>query len=222
MNILVVYAHHEPTSLVGSLKNAAVSSLQANGHEVTETDLYALGFHPVANKYDFNTLSGAHFNYMLEQQGASSKDWGYSPDIVEELQKLQSADLVLFYMPVWWSGPPAILKGWLDRILCMGVAWDSGKIFEQGLYRNKRAMVVATTAASEEDYQPLGSYRATMKQMLHSLHHATLAFCGFDVVEPFFVFSSMNRTGDDYAQIIESHRAHVLLATDSPRYLSKY
>ena len=54
MNILVVYAHHEPGSLVASLKNVGVSTMQSMGHEVYESDLYGIGFHPIANKYDFD------------------------------------------------------------------------------------------------------------------------------------------------------------------------
>ena len=102
MNVLVVYAHHEPTSLVATLKNAAVASLQALGHEVVESDLYTSGFTAEANKYDLTTLSGGHFNYMLEQKAAAGQDWAFAPDIVAELQKVKAADLILFYAPVWW------------------------------------------------------------------------------------------------------------------------
>lgn len=221
MNILVVYAHHEPGSLVGSLKNVAISSLQAAGHVVVETDLYANGFSPVANKYDFTTLSGNHFNYMLEQKhSASSKS--FSPDIAGEIERLNAADLVLFYFPVWWFSEPAILKGWFDRVLAMGIAWDGGKIYENGMLRGKKAMVVAVAGGPEEYYQPLGKHRATLKQILHPLHHGTLAFCGMDVIEPFFVFSSMNKTVDEYASLLERHKSALDQATSQPRYLSKY
>ena len=76
MNVLVVYAHHEPASLTASLKNVGVSTLLAQGHTVIESDLYASGFQPVANKYDFTTLSGSHFNYMLEQKSAVTSGLG--------------------------------------------------------------------------------------------------------------------------------------------------
>jgi NAD(P)H dehydrogenase (quinone) len=222
MNVLVVYAHHEPKSLVASLKNVAVSTLQSLGHELYESDLYANGFTPVANKYDFSTLSGKHFNYMLEQKHASTKDWNFAPDIVSEIQRLKSADMVLFYFPVWWFSEPAILKGWFDRVFAMGVAWDGGKIYENGMLRGKKAMVVAVAGGPEEYYQPLGKHKATLKQILHHLHHGTLAFCGMDVVEPFFVYSSMNKTKDEYASLLARHQIAVEQAVSNPRYLSKY
>lgn len=222
MNVLVVYAHHEPKSLVASLKNVGISVLQSLGHEVQESDLYANGFTPVANKYDFSTLSGKHFNYMLEQKHSAGKDWGYSPDIVAEIQMLEAADLILFYFPVWWFSTPAILKGWFDRVFAMGVAWDGGKIYETGLLRGKKAMAVAVAGGPEEYYQPLGKHKATLKQILHPLHHGTFAFCGLDVLEPFLVYSSMNKTKDEYASLLERHRGIIEQAVTKPRYLSKY
>lgn len=222
MNVLVVYAHHEPKSLVGSLKNIGISTLHSLGHEVVEADLYANGFTAVANKYDFSTLSGKHFNYMLEQRNAATNDWGFAPDVVGELQRLMAADLVIFYFPVWWFSEPAILKGWFDRVLVMGIAWDGGKIYENGMLKGKKAMVVAVAGGPEEYYQPLGKHKATLKQVLHPLHHGTLAFCGFDVLEPFLVYSSMNKTKDEYASLLERHKTAVEQAVTRPQYLSKY
>lgn len=222
MNVLVVYAHHEPTSLVGSLKNVAVSTLQNLGHTVSESDLYSNGFSPIAHKYDFSQLSGKHFNYMLEQKNAANKSWAFAPDIVDELQRLMEADLVLLYFPVWWFSVPAMMKGWFDRVLTMGITWDGGKIYENGMLRGKKAMIVATAGGPEEYYQPLGKHKATLRQILHPIHHGTLAFCGMDVLEPFLVYSSMNKTHDEYSSQLELHRIAIEKAVTTPRYLSKY
>src|SRR5581483_12164484 len=141
MNVLVVYAHHEPTSFTAAMKNEVVEALSHQGHKVEISDLYGLGFSPVAQKWDFVTTSGGHFNYMLEQDHAAKLDLAFSPDIVAEIQKLKAADIVIFLAPLWWLGPPAILKGWFERVMAMGVAWDTGKIFETGLLRGKQAMM---------------------------------------------------------------------------------
>jgi NAD(P)H dehydrogenase (quinone) len=222
MNVLVVYAHHEPTSLVATLKNAAVASLQALGHAVVESDLYTSGFTAEANKYDLTTLSGGHFNYMLEQKAAAGQDWAFAPDIVAELQKVKAADLILFYAPVWWFSVPAILKGWFDRVLAMGVAWDGGHIYENGLLRGKQAMLTAVAGGPEEYYQPLGKHKATLRQILHPIHHGTFAFCGMDVLEPYTVFSSMNKTAEAYTALIDDHRRVIESLATAPRFLSKY
>ncbi len=222
MNILVVYAHHEPTSLTGTLKNIALSTLGELGHNVAVSDLYGSGFQPVANKYDFTTLSGNHFNYMLEQKEATKHDLGFSPDIVEELQKVKDADLILFYTPVWWFSVPAILKGWFDRVLVMGAAWDGGKIYEAGLLRGKKAMMTVVAGGPEEYYQPLGKHHATMKQILHPIHHGTLAFCGLDVLEPFVSYSSLSKSTEQAKLLLDSHKEALERAIDNPRFLSRY
>src|SRR5665213_2901587 len=119
MNFLVVYAHQEPSSFTAAIKNAAVDALSRQGHSVVVSDLYALGFNAVAQKWDFVTTSGKHFNYMLEQKHAAKLDFAFAPDITSEIEKIAQANLILFIFPIWWFSAPAILKGWFDRILAM-------------------------------------------------------------------------------------------------------
>jgi NAD(P)H dehydrogenase (quinone) len=117
MNILIVYTHHEPSSFTAAMKNVALEQLSAQGDTVVISDLYGQGFTPVAQKWDFVTTSGGHFNYMLEQKHAANLEMAFSPDIKAEMDKVLAADIILFITPLWWLGPPAILKGWFDRIL---------------------------------------------------------------------------------------------------------
>ncbi|MEX1995209.1 MAG: NAD(P)H-dependent oxidoreductase, partial [Candidatus Saccharimonadales bacterium] len=158
MNILIVYAHHEPSSFTAAMKNQAAEYLTRQGHSVTISDLYGQGFSAVAQKWDFVTTSGNHFNYMLEQKHAAQLNMAFSPDIVGEIQKIQAADLILFLTPIWWFGVPAILKGWFDRVLAMGVVWNSGQIYESGLLRGKQAMVIAAAGGPAHYYQENGKH----------------------------------------------------------------
>ena len=194
MNVLVVYAHHEPSSFTAAMKNRASEILSHQGHSVIITDLYGLGFSPVAQKWDFVTTAGGHFNYMLEQAHAARLDLAFSPDIIAEIQKLKTADLVIFIAPLWWGTVPAILKGWFDRVMAMGVAWDSGKIFETGLLRGKQAMLAMTAGGPTDFFGPTGLYKATPTQLLHHINQGLLAFCGMDVHEPFV---ALNILGED-------------------------
>src|SRR3954462_9332565 len=114
MNILIVYAHQEPTSFTAAMKNVALDTLSRQGHTVVVSDLYAQGFSAVAQKWDFVTTSGKHFNYMLEQKHAARLDFAFSPDIVGEIEKIQQASIILFIFPLWWYSVPAIMKGWFD------------------------------------------------------------------------------------------------------------
>jgi NAD(P)H dehydrogenase (quinone) len=185
MNVLIVYAHHEPSSFTSAMKNLATEVLSRQGHSVVVSDLYGQGFNPGAQKWDFVTTSGGHFNYMLEQRHAARLDMAFSPDIIGEIQKVQTAELILFVTPIWWFSVPAIMKGWFDRVLAMGVAWDGGKIYENGLLRDKQAMIIAAAGGPAEYYKPDGKHKATASQILHPINHGTLAFCGLNVHEPY-------------------------------------
>lgn len=222
MNVLVVYAHHEPGSFTGALKNLAVEVLSRQGHAVVVSDLYGEGFSPVAQKWDFVTTSGGHFNYMMEQKHAANLDLAFSPDILGEIQKLKAADIIIFATPLWWFSVPAILKGWFDRVLAMGVAWDSGQFYEKGLLRGKQAMLIVSAGHPAPYYSEGGKHRATPIQVLHGINHGTLAFCGLDVHEPFVALNvlGLNDTGRlKQLQELQFRLEHLI---DSPQWLLKF
>jgi len=222
VNVLVVYAHHEPTSFTSSMKNLAVEILGRMGHSIVVNDLYGQGFNAEAQKWDFVTTTGKHFNYMFEQRHATRLDMAFSPDIVGEIQKVRAADLILFVAPIWWFSVPAILKGWFDRVLAMGVTWDGGKIYENGLLRGKQAMLILSAGGPEEYYLESGRHRATPLQILHHINHGTLAFCGMNVHEPFVALNvlGMDEVGrSETMQELQFRLEHLI---DSPNWLVKY
>lgn len=222
LNILVVYAHHEPGSFTSAMKNAAVQVLESQGHSVVVSDLYGQGFSAVAQKWDFVTVSGTHFNYMLEQKHAANLEMSFSPDIIGEIQKVNQAEMVLFITPLWWMSVPAILKGWFDRVLAMGVAWDRDKIFENGLMRGKQAMVLAAAGNPEEYFRIDGRYRATPNQVLYPITHGTLAYCGFNVQEPFMAMNLMGATPEARAKLLKDVEFRLQNIVNSPQWLIYY
>ena len=218
----MVYAHNEPTSFTASLLNIAQGIFADAGHKVTVSDLYGVGFNPVAEKYDFNQMSLDHYNYMDEQFHAANHDWAYSVDIVGELQKIQEADLILFYFPLWWNGPPAILKGWLDRVLTKGTAWDGEHIFSTGKYRGKVAGVAVSVGEPESYYSASGVQKASVTQMLYPLLHGTLAFCGFNVLEPFVAHGLTVANEFAIAEQLDAYRARLEKIDTEPRFLYRF
>ncbi len=222
MNILLVYAHDDAKSFTASLHNVAQSILTQQGHNVVSSDLYGVGFHPVAERYDFTTLTGEHYNYMSEQEAAAKQDWAYSPDIVEEIQKIKEAEVILFYFPLWWNAPPAILKGWLDRVLTKGTAWNGDHLFSTGLLRGKAAGVVVSVGDPESFYRPDGLHKATVQQMLYPMLHGTLAFCGFNVLEPFVAYDLT--AGNEYGiqEHLRNYTDRVTNLESNPKFLYKY
>ena len=222
MNVLVVYAHQEPASFTGSMKNTAIETLSAQGHSVVVTDLYAQCFSAVAQKWDFVTTSGKHFNYMLEQKHAAKLDFAFSPDIVGELEKIQQANLIIFVFPIWWFGPPAILKGWFDRTLAMGVTWDSGRIYENGLLKGKQAMVIAGGGGPAEYYKKDGKHKAMINEILHPINHGTLAFCGLSVHEPFVALNVLGSTPEQLDKRLEELKFRLDNIFTSPNWLINF
>uniref|UniRef100_A0A5F8GK97 Flavodoxin-like fold domain-containing protein n=1 Tax=Monodelphis domestica TaxID=13616 RepID=A0A5F8GK97_MONDO len=95
--VLIVYAHQMPTSMNGSLKDAAVTELSNQGCQVTVSDLYSMNFEPRATRQDFLGASSnsEFFNYAEEAHEAYKKGC-LSKDVVEEQKKIQEADLVIF------------------------------------------------------------------------------------------------------------------------------
>ncbi len=189
MNILLVSAHDDPKSFVAAMNNTALSVLERADHKVAVSDLYAQQFNPVANVWDFTTNSGVHANYMFEQQRAVNTGSGFSPDITAEMEKVKEADLMIFHFPLWWGGPPAILKGWFERIFALGFAWGAENKFEKGLLRGKKALLVVSVGDPASYYSSKGIHKATVEQHLYPLIHNTLAFCGLDVLKPTVVYN---------------------------------
>ncbi len=101
MRALVVYCHPNPKSFNAAVRDRVMAGLAAGGHEARLLDLYAIGFNPV----------------MSEQDRADYHTPGLNEAAVKEhIEALRWCDALIFVYPTWWYGPPAMLKGWLDRV----------------------------------------------------------------------------------------------------------
>uniref|UniRef100_UPI00020B9EAA Ribosyldihydronicotinamide dehydrogenase [quinone] n=1 Tax=Homo sapiens TaxID=9606 RepID=UPI00020B9EAA len=187
--VLIVYAHQEPKSFNGSLKNVAVDELSRQGCTVTVSDLYAMNFEPRATDKDITgTLSNPEvFNYGVETHEAY-KQRSLASDITDEQKKVREADLVIFQFPLYWFSVPAILKGWMDRVLCQGFAFDIPGFYDSGLLQGKLALLSVTTGGTAEMYTKTG-VNGDSRYFLWPLQHGTLHFCGFKVLAPQISFA---------------------------------
>ena len=139
MHVLIVYAHPEPTSFSAALKDRAVDALTGAGHAVEVSDLYAEEFNPVAGRHDFtSTADPERFHYQTEQEFAA-RSGTFADDIRREQERVEGADLLVLQFPLWWGGPPAILKGWCERVLAYGFGYVDGRRFDSGLFKGRRA-----------------------------------------------------------------------------------
>ena len=118
-----------------------------------------------------------------------------------EIEKLAQADIILFHTPIWWFSVPAILKGWFDRVLAMGVAWDGGKIYEKGCCAANQLCYALLLVGQKNTIQKVANTRQLWKQILHPIQHGTFAFCGLDVLEPYIVYNSLGMNPGQYQKL---------------------
>jgi NAD(P)H dehydrogenase (quinone) len=157
MKALIVYAHPEPKSFNGAMKDLSVETLRGRGDEVEVTDLYAMRFNAVVAADDFHgERADPEFLSIAAEQTRACERGTLASDIVTEQKKLARAEILILQFPIWWFGMPAILKGWADRVLARGFAYVAGRKYDTGMLRGKTAMIAATTGTSADTYTPDG------------------------------------------------------------------
>jgi len=132
MLVAVVVAHPAADSYCRALAGRAVTGLRAGGHEVVVLDLYADGFAPAMTTAERHAYHGD--TPILDDQ------------VAEHADVIRRAEALVFVYPTWWSGLPAVLKGWLERVLVPGVAFgfdDAGKV-QPGLGHVRRIVGIST------------------------------------------------------------------------------
>lgn len=194
MNVLIVFAHPERASFNGAMADVACDTLRAAGHTVELSDLYRMRFDPVHDRRNFSTVAdAAHFKPQLEEQYASAHD-GFAAGLKAEQDKLLAADLLIFQFPLWWFGMPAILKGWVDRVLSMGKFYGGGHWYDRGVLTGKRALCALTTGGPASMFAPDG-LAGDLTMLLYPIHHGTFYFTGCTPLQPFVVYGP-TRTDD--------------------------
>ncbi|KAG8562907.1 hypothetical protein GDO81_015864 [Engystomops pustulosus] len=206
---LVVLAHQEKTSFSHAMKEAAVEALKKNGWEVTISDLYTMKFNPLVSRDDItgNAQDPENFKYGVESMNAW-KEGRLSKDIIAEQKKLEAADLVIFQFPMFWFGLPAMLKGWFDRVLTQGFAYNMSSMFDNGPFKDKKAVLSFTTGGIQSMYTPIG-INGDMNVLLWPVQRGILNFCGFQVLEPQISYSIAHTPPEKRSQILEAWQARL-------------
>jgi NAD(P)H dehydrogenase (quinone) len=132
MLALIVVANPSPNSLSHAMASAAKRVLVTRDYEMAYHDLYAEWFDPVQPTGEIGNVGSS--NALVE----------------EHCSELARADLIIIFHPNWWGQPPAILKGWIDRVFRLNTAYayPPGVGFEGtpvGLLRARHAIVVNTS-----------------------------------------------------------------------------
>ena len=156
MRILLVLAHPNTDSFTHAIGTRAGDALRAKGHQVDLLDLYALGFRAAMS--------------ADERAAYESGSPIIDPMVAEHAELVKATDAIVFVYPTWWSSQPAILKGWLERVMVPGVAFvfnSRGKV-RPGL-GNIRRIVGISTYGSPRSYVHFvnDNGRRTLLRALH-------------------------------------------------------
>ncbi|MEM1374620.1 MAG: NAD(P)H-dependent oxidoreductase [Pseudomonadota bacterium] len=137
MRVLVVYCHPKEGSFNSAVRDIVMGRLHRAGVDVRLRDLYAEGFTPVLTRDEWVGYEEAPANRV---------------PVADHVADLKWCDTLIFVYPTWWYGLPAMLKGWLDRVLLPDVAFHmpqaEGEVITPGLHAIERLGVFTTCGAS--------------------------------------------------------------------------
>jgi putative NADPH-quinone reductase len=137
MKISIILAHPDKNSFNHAIAHTVVEEFESNGSEVFFHDLYEEKFDPILPTAEI------------------PKDAFLPPEIKAHCDEISAADGIVIIHPNWWGQPPAILKGWVDRVIRPGVAYefleeDSGEGIPNGLLKARFALIFNTSNTPPE------------------------------------------------------------------------
>jgi NAD(P)H dehydrogenase (quinone) len=162
MNVLVVLANPKETCFTRDVCATFCREASALGHEIVLRDLYAIKFNPVATAAD---ITGNLKGYV-------------APDVAVEQENVKRADLITFVHPIWWIDRPAILKGYVDRVLALGFAYGYGPNGTRGTLSGKRGILITSSGSTQEHFDESGKMKAV--QVAQDL--GTMEFCDIEML----------------------------------------
>ena len=188
MKHLIIYANHNDGSFNHAVRENLEQIYKSLGHEVVVRDLYAMQFNPVLTTQDFKKLHAGEL----------------PADILTEQDHVRSADVLTFVYPVWWTGMPAIMKGYIDRIFLYGFAYKMGPNGAEGLLQSKKVLLFSSTGQPKEAYEG-GMYAA----MNLTSNTGIFEFCGMEVLDHVYFPSVLSVSDDTRAEYIEQAKTLV-------------
>lgn len=194
-----VYTHPRRDSLNRHLLRAGSAALSEQ-YEVTVSDLYAERFDPALSQRDLGSLSSVPGN-LAELTGEAYARGEVEPEVRREQQRLAAAELLVLQFPLWWYGPPAMLKGWIDRVLQTGFA--QGEVDEttglprrygDGRLLGRKALIIVTAGDDQRTLGPRG-VSGDLESLLFPLTHGALWYVGIEVLDLHVVYDADDLDG---------------------------
>lgn len=144
MKHLIIYAHPNPNSINSQFKQTLTEFLWDNGHEVIIRDLNQLNFNPILSLED---MEGQRMGRVAD-------------DVTQEQNYISWAEHITFIYPIWWTGMPAVMKGFIDRVFSYGFAYRYDQGVQKGLLTGKQTTIINTHGKSRAEYESIGMDKA--------------------------------------------------------------
>lgn len=185
--VLIILAHPNLASFNHAIGKTVADRLSKNGHEVKTRDLYQLGFDPVLT--------------LEELKNYENNDFQHAQDILAEQEAILWADHLVLVYPTWWWSPPAILKGYLDRVFTPNFAFvfDENGIPKVSPLNGKKVSIIQTTGAEEEFVKSEEMDEAVKKLFSTGI----FGFCGMEVVHHEFLTGVSGKSYEELKQVLQ-------------------
>ena len=184
-----MYAHPNPKSFNRAIVQAIVEEYRKAGKDVLLRDLYALNFNPVLSADDL----------------AAVREGSMPADVKTEQGLIRAADILIVVYPLWWSGMPAMLKGYIDRNFSYGFAYEITETGGVGLLTGKKVFLVTTMGASRKDYEQFGMFKS-FDQVVDS---GIFRFSGMEVIDHVYYASVPYITDEDRKKMLDNIRSQI-------------
>lgn len=149
MRVFIVYCHPSEDSFTRNMRDAFIKGITDSGNEYIMSDLYKMGFDPIMTERE----------YLRDANYRTTPD--VAPDVLEEQEKINSADAIAFIYPVFWTEAPAMLVGWFDRVWSYGFAYG-----EKTMKMLDKAMILCSAGNPLERLEEFGLLDSMKKVML--------------------------------------------------------
>ncbi|MEU1506184.1 MULTISPECIES: NAD(P)H-dependent oxidoreductase [unclassified Kitasatospora] len=217
--ILVVSAHPDPRSLNTALTAFAVDRLRGAGHEVRQSDLYAMKWKAGLDADDFPAHAPDERLHVMAASERATLAGRLSPDIAAEQEKVRWSDAVILQFPLWWFSTPAIMKGWIERVFTAGFGYGPAlppPYTQDSALAGRRALMSVTAGARETSLLDRGIH-GRLADVLHPVQHGLFWFTGMAPLEPFAVYDANELSEERFEAAKEAYGRRLDgLFTDEP------
>lgn len=196
MRHLIIYAHPNENSLNHHLLNTVIETLQFRNEEVVVRDLYTLGFDPVLSLDD---MQGQRMGKV-------------SDDVKAEQEYISWAEQITFIYPIWWTGLPAMMKGYIDRVFSYGFAYRYDQGIQKGLLKGKKTVIINTHGKSYEEYEKTGMDKA----LTLTSDNGIFIYSGLEIIRHLF-FDQADKASSEDLEIWKDQIKN-LYAEHAPKY----